>query len=1128
MSDVENQMNYTRKWLYATLVLIATLGCSDTARADANLTLVASPTVLTFSTPTGGVPAAQALAIASTTGSPFPVSAPITVTCTTFSGNWLLISELSTSCYGGASSTTPVNLIVGVNSAGLPAGVYGGYITISSPQAVNTLTVQVNLFVGTTSQLATNPSSLTFATQVGATPPVQQLTVIYPGTPTGFATTAGTVTGANWLQVSPVSGNPGDPVTVSINPTGLAAGTYTGQVTVGSTAPGIAPAIVGVTLLVSQNPALTISPSGNLTFFFQTGTAAPAPQALTFSSTGASLAFNINPTTTPVGNWLAVSRTDSTTPATVNVSVSPQGLLPGTYDGTLTVSSQGAANPVQTIGVRLVVSGTPLLVVSPTILNFTAQVGGDVPTPQTFQVTSTGGPLSFAVTVTSGNNWLSVGPVNGPTPQSISVGVNPTGLTAGPYTGTLTINSPTAPNGPQVVTVTLLVTSATQITALPAALVFNYQTTQPVPQAQQVRLSTAFAAVNFSVTTSVTSCNGPWLTVTPTSGTTTSTISVSVNPAGLPVGTCMGTVSVASGTAGNTPLNIPVTLNISNTPLLNISPVTIRLTAQGPSLPTGNLNISITSTDPNTVLNYALSVSTNSGSNWLVVSPPPGTTPSNLSVSADTSSLAPGTYIGAITIMSASLLAPQVVSVVLTITSSVLVTVTPSQLTFTQPSGGPAPAAQTLTLSQGQATLTFTASATADGGNWLTITPTSGTTPAALTVKVNGNTLTPGIYGGSVKLTFPGASNSVVTVPVILAVTPPSTLAVDKNSLSFTYVAGAANNPPAQTLSVTSSGPAPFNVATTTDNGGSSWLAATPASGTTPLNVYVAVNAVGLSVGTYTGTVFIALTGSANTPVAVKVTLTVTSPNVPAPMSILNGASNQAGPISPGEIIAIKGSLLGPVNGVSFTINAAGGLDNILGGTQVLFDSIPAAMTYSSSVQVNCVVPFSIRGRVSVQMVVTYQGLSSAPIALQVVEAMPGIFTPTGIGTGQGSIINQDHSYNGPPGGVPGAPPGYVTSPAPRGSIVSIYGTGGGQTNPPGIAGTVSPPIQALFLNNYGVTIGGQQAALDYGGAAPTLVAGVFQINAHVPTNITPGTSVAVIVTVNGVPSPNIVTMAVQ
>ncbi len=58
--------------------------------------------------------------------------------------------------------------------------------------------------------------------------------------------------------------------------------------------------------------------------------------------------------------------------------------------------------------------------------------------------------------------------------------------------------------------------------------------------------------------------NAAWLSVSPTSGTAPSTVTVSVNIAGLAAGTYSGTITISATGATNTPVNVPVTLTVNS------------------------------------------------------------------------------------------------------------------------------------------------------------------------------------------------------------------------------------------------------------------------------------------------------------------------------------------------------------------------------------------------------------------------------------------------------------------------------------------------------------------------------------------------------------------------------------
>src|SRR5207244_5590655 len=77
------------------------------------------------------------------------------------------------------------------------------------------------------------------------------------------------------------------------------------------------------------------------------------------------------------------------------------------------------------------------LTLTPSSLNFAYQVGGATPAGQSVAVASSGAALSYAVT--SSATWLAATPASGSTPGSLSVSVNPSGLAAGTYNGTISV-----------------------------------------------------------------------------------------------------------------------------------------------------------------------------------------------------------------------------------------------------------------------------------------------------------------------------------------------------------------------------------------------------------------------------------------------------------------------------------------------------------------------------------------------------------------------------------------------------------------------------------------------------------------------------------------------------------------
>ena len=102
-------------------------------------------------------------------------------------------------------------------------------------------------------------------------------------------------------------------------------------------------------------------------------------------------------------------------------------------------------------------------------------------------------------------------------------------------------------------------------------------------------------------------------------------------------------------------------------------------------------------------------------------------------------------------------------------------------------------------------------------------------------------------------------------------------------------------------------------------------------------------------------------------------------------------------------------------------------------------------------------------------------------------------------------------------------------NPVRRGSFIQIYATGAGETDPPLLPGEPAPangnPLSLTRVQPT-VTIGGVEARVLFSGMAPGWV-GLWQINAEVPLNVTPGPAVSLVVTAGGVSS-NTVTIAVE
>jgi uncharacterized protein (TIGR03437 family) len=234
-----------------------------------------------------------------------------------------------------------------------------------------------------------------------------------------------------------------------------------------------------------------------------------------------------------------------------------------------------------------------------------------------------------------------------------------------------------------------------------------------------------------------------------------------------------------------------------------------------------------------------------------------------------------------------------------------------------------------------------------------------------------------------------------------------------------------------------------------------------------------------------------------------------------AASGIVNSASYAGGSVSPGEIITLFGSFPGPATLVGLQL-VGGIVSNNLSGAQVLFDGVAAPMIYAKAGQMAAVVPYEVNGRSATQVQVSYQGQTSNTVSMPVTSVMPGVFSYDSTGRGQGAIINQDGTINS------------ASNPAPAGTVVAVYATGEGQTNPAGTDGKPGvPPAPIPIVQPVGASVAGISASVQYAGGAPGLVAGVLQVNVKIPAGAGSG-SVPLLVSIGGQSSQSLITVAVQ
>lgn len=254
---------------------------------------------------------------------------------------------------------------------------------------------------------------------------------------------------------------------------------------------------------------------------------------------------------------------------------------------------------------------------------------------------------------------------------------------------------------------------------------------------------------------------------------------------------------------------------------------------------------------------------------------------------------------------------------------------------------------------------------------------------------------------------------------------------------------------------------------------------------------------------------------------AYSITLLVVPPaSLPVPKPTIQAVTSAASygtAIAPGQMVIVWGSGMGPGKLAGLQLDGNGMVATAVAGVRVLFDGVPAPVVYASAAQCSAVVPYFGSAKATTHVQVEYQGVRSDPLQIPVSATAPGLFTANASGNGQGAVLNQD-----------GITPNSAAAPASSGSVVILWGTGEGVTDPPGVDGRLAVDVLPKPIAPVAVDIGGLPASIDYAGAAPGNMPGVFQINAHIPAGVTPGNQVPVHVKIGNSTSQDGVTLAIR
>jgi uncharacterized protein (TIGR03437 family) len=250
--------------------------------------------------------------------------------------------------------------------------------------------------------------------------------------------------------------------------------------------------------------------------------------------------------------------------------------------------------------------------------------------------------------------------------------------------------------------------------------------------------------------------------------------------------------------------------------------------------------------------------------------------------------------------------------------------------------------------------------------------------------------------------------------------------------------------------------------------------------------------------------------------------LAQTGPTIAAMVNAASFAAPNAN-FAPGEIVTLFGSNLGPQALVGAELDATGHLASTLAGCQLLVNRTPAPLVYVQANQVSAILPYEltplIGGSLNNYAQMVCNSVPGNVFEFLAVAADPAIFSAASNGTGQAAVLNQDGSYNS------------ASNAAAAGSIVTIFETGEGVLTPAGQDGRIETgalstiPKPALPVTVTFGTIASPK--ITYAAVAPDEVDGLLQIDAQVPSGLTPG-DVPIVVTIGKTASPAGLTIAVK
>ena len=708
-----------------------------------------------------------------------------------------------------------------------------------------------------------------------------------------------------WLLVSPSQGtfSAGQTISIAVQRVGLKPGDYKGDLAISSNVSPVQHVEVDMRVQpLTPGPVLALSPA-LLSFSDNDGQANPAAQTLTINNPGTrpfswSLASPSQSQATataqlsllralgPAGNWLSASPLSGVVApgatAAIQVVVSSQSILPGTYTGTLLFTAPGAIDSPQAVNVSLTVFPHCGIVTNSGFLSFTAVQGQSTLGTQALSLNATVSCSGAAIPWKSSGtpSWVAVTPASGQlkgtTSAVVSVSVNTAGLAPNTYSGQLSFVTGMST---QTVVVKLVVQVPPQSSEEPvmgaSPLSLNFSNTQGLPNpTSQVVTITNTGGSPLKWSTSIPLLTSGWWSAAPTGGTIapgqTGQVTITVTTSQLTPGTYTGQVTlIGLDTHGNVAPGSPQTITVN----LVMQPPCTLLPPSSSALSFNAVQGAATGPTPQTITFMGIgncawpvtwSTNVSSVANWLTVTNVTnsimGTGQSgSIGVAVTIAGLSAGTYQTTVSIAATDASgaaikgSPQPFTVTLTILPPCTLS-SQASLAFTVAQGQTGTAQPVAVSETGTCARPVSWTATADQ-TWLVLSAASGTDSGTLSVNATAASVVPGTYTGHITIAAIDSSGAVV-------VGSPQTIAVTLTVAGFT-VSGSVVVCSGPAPTCTTSQPLPGATVTLTSGSTTVATATADAAGNYSFaNVALGVYMLSASNGTHTGSAPVTVQGN--------------------------------------------------------------------------------------------------------------------------------------------------------------------------------------------------------------------------------------------------------------------------